>query len=316
MSSFNSNIPFIIKQLLREGKEVYLPNLGTLYPVMKSAQMVTGSNKITPPECDFVFSESGSENGNLVQRLLANKLANVDNVDSIIQQYSAALFDEIYKNGSSDISGVGKISADGKEVSFDYDQSLLKNHFKSLKALYVKPTATRVEKQIPVIKQPINKEKSSGWFPVIFGLTIGFLLLGILYSLKYISFAQFTEHRQEAEKTENVKFANAQTVSEDFIPVLDTLDTYTQEVDYVIDEETKTVTHNYVIVTGSLTKGQNVEEMVGLLKALDYEVVTKEHKSLTRVGVLLSCDEINVNDYLKEIKTKISNDAWILDSES
>jgi hypothetical protein len=83
------------------------------------------------------------------------------------------------------------------------------------------------------------------------------------------------------------------------------------EEEPIVNTKTHTV-KNCIIITGSYQQSKSSLKMIEKLQSKGYQVYTEQHNNFTRVGISFDCENIDLKEYIYEIRNTISKDAWYL----
>ena len=182
------DIPYYIRQVLREQRMVYVPDIGTFYLNQTSASFNDDKTNITPPSLDISFDDSKSNDDSLLKYILDAGHLTEDKAKNKIAQYTQSAFNKLLNVDAFEIEGVGIIAkrSGNDKVEFEPKLSALTREFNDLVALKLTPVS-RIAEQVPnstVGTAPVNVEESESFLPRILIFTL--LLIGAYFLGTYL----------------------------------------------------------------------------------------------------------------------------------
>ena len=89
------NIPYYIRQVLREQRMVHIPGIGTFRLHQSAAQFNDDKSKLSPPSLQITFDDADSENDSLQKYILDTGLYPEAKVKKKIVQYTQSVFNNL-----------------------------------------------------------------------------------------------------------------------------------------------------------------------------------------------------------------------------
>jgi len=189
------DIPYYIRQVLREQRMVYIPSIGTFRLNQSSASFNDDKTKITPPSLDISFDDSESNDESLLKYILDAGLLNEDKAKKKIDQYTQSAFNKLLNVDAFLIDGVGTIAkrVENDIVEFEPRVSQLTREFNDLIPLKLTPIS-RIAEQNPIMNAgiiPPKVEESGSFLPRILLLTL--FLIGTWFVGKHLYNTYFSQ---------------------------------------------------------------------------------------------------------------------------
>lgn len=294
----NRTIPYYIRRMLIERRSVYIPNIGVLSLEHRPAVISDHRQTISPPSSHVSYKEKHNDSSELVEWVAdAEKISRGD-AQSLLNNYTQDLFNQLVNFRSTEIEGLGTLTKSGDNLSFDasyvpaeQEGKLSTIRLQPIKRLKQAPSASAVVAQ---------KKKSFDWMPILLGFLIGLVMVGLFSIGRYIM-SDAPQHT----RTEVIPLDYKEATAESAMPDVNT-NNYGQSIP---------TSGRCLIITGSFSKQKHVDEMVDLLEADGYQTYVESFYDLTRVGINFSCNEVELEGFLQEVRSKYSAFAWYLDPE-
>ena len=182
------DIPYYIRQVLREQKKVYVPGIGTFSLVHSSASFKNDNTDLSPPQLSLSFDDSESNDHSLLKYILDTGRLTEEKANKKIEQFIESAFNKLLNVDSFLIDGVGTISkSTGQDkVSFEPNLAELTKEFNDLRPLKLTPISRMAEMnamtQSSISAQPVQ---DSGWSPLRV-LLLSLLLIALWFLGKYL----------------------------------------------------------------------------------------------------------------------------------
>lgn len=380
------DIPYYIRQVLREKRMVSIPGIGTFNLEQEPSNFNDDKTILSPPQLKLTFNDNETGDDSLLRYILDTGLLTPEKAQKRIDKFTQDAFNSLINVDSFLIDGVGTIfKKDGQEkVSFEPDISRLTKEFEHLPAINLVPISRIAEQPVAasyVAPPPADDESGS----ILSRILLFTLLLIALYFLGTYLVDKFSNDADRIEigvvestkDISNVEMASIDSsdreLEEKYEEIDDLIDTKNQEegegkgkiatatendkaaasiteipesssesvkgitkdknTAIAKNKSTKTVdttnveksnnkhadiipaTGKCIIVVGSFKKATNVVKMVSLLESKGYEVHRSIHNGFTRVGLVYECMDEDLENFLQNIRKKISGKAWYLDPE-
>ncbi|MEM9546991.1 MAG: hypothetical protein AAGA77_13505 [Bacteroidota bacterium] len=204
------NIPYYIRQVLREQRMVHIPGIGTLRLHQISSEFNDDKSEISPPSLTMTFDDTDSDDNALKQYIMDTGLYAESKVQKKIQQYTQAAFNSLLNVDSFLIEGVGKIVKRDNvdKVELEPHVSDLTKEFSNLPTVGIVPIARIAEEPALAFAATESKpvEESGSFLPRI--LLIALMLIALYFLGRYIRenfFNPNTEVKTEASPPLNEK---------------------------------------------------------------------------------------------------------------
>ena len=182
------DIPYYIRQVLREQRKVYIPGIGTfqldhMYSIFNDDKTV-----LSPPVLKVSFNETESDDDSLLKYILDTGLTTEAKARKKIEQYTEAAFNKLLNVDSFVIEGVGKLvkKEEQDKVGFEPHISELTREFSDLPSLSLTPIS-RIQEQVPsaqIVGAVPIVEESGTFLPRI--LLFSLLFIGLFFLGKYL----------------------------------------------------------------------------------------------------------------------------------
>ena len=191
------DIPYYIRQVLREQRMVHIPGIGTLRLNQQSAQFNDNKSFLNPPYLQLEFDDTESSNDGLFNYIFDTGKYTEEKIRKKLEQYTQTAFNTLLNVDAFEIEGVGSIKK--KEVDdnvvFEPNLDALTREYRALKPLALHPIQ-RISQQAPLPLTPAPVEESGSLLPRILVLSI------LLIALYFIGKHFYDNHNQEKDKTE------------------------------------------------------------------------------------------------------------------
>jgi len=234
------DIPYYIRQVLREQRKVYVPGIGTFHLKQSYAQFSDDKTELRPPSLQLTYDESETEDTSLLKYILDTGKLSEEKAQKKIRQYAQNAFNTLLNVDSFVIEGLGRLSKpnNADKVSFEPDVESLTQELNGLKALHLTPVQ-RIAEQEPIV--PVSAplvEPTSSFLPRV--LLLSLLLICLWFLGRYILNMNDREST-DSEKIENVEGDESSESLDEGVADDDELQQKYQEIDQLIDpvDETK-----------------------------------------------------------------------------
>ncbi len=210
------DIPYYIRQVLREQRMVHIPGIGTFRLNQSAASFNDDKTIISPPSLSISFDDSDSNDDSLLKYILDTGLLTEAKAKKKIEQFTQSAFNKLLNVDSFLIDGIGTIvkRAGQEKVEFEANLSEFTREFSDLTSLNLTPIA-RMADQEPLAVAADAKpeiEDSGSFFPRILLLSLLLIALWFIGAEVYKSYF----NKPEGEKTEVItKDVDAQATNLD-----------------------------------------------------------------------------------------------------
>lgn len=181
------DIPYYIRQVLREQRMVHVPGIGTFRIQQTSAYFNDDKTLISPPSLNLSFDDAESEDDSLLKYILDTGLLSEAKAKKKIAEFTQSAFNKLLNVDSFLIDGVGTIvkKADSTSVEFEPNLTDLTKEYSDLKSLSLTPIS-RISEQKPLAATPLVDSKvddSGSFLPRI--ILLSFLLIALWFVGQY-----------------------------------------------------------------------------------------------------------------------------------
>ena len=199
------DIPYYIRQVLREQRKVHVPGIGTFRIDQTSAHFSDDKTIISPPSLNVLFDETESEDDSLLKYILDAGLLTESKARKKIEQYTQSAFNKLLNVDSFLIEGVGKLvkNVGQDKVGFEPKITDLTKEFSDLAPMNLTPIS-RIQEQIPsasIADVNLKAEESGSLLPRILLILLLALLFISLYFIGAYLYNSYSNQAEE-EKTE------------------------------------------------------------------------------------------------------------------
>lgn len=180
------DIAYYIRQVLREQRNVHVPEIGTFSLVQTPASFSNDKKTINPPSLAINFKEGNSEDNSLFQYIKDTELFSEGKIQSSISDFAQYIFNKLINVNHFELKDIGILSRkEGVDkVLFQPNLDSFTNEFDGLKSLELKPinrisTSDDVIHAVQTEQIPVRSldESSPWWYPVLAGLIIAGLFI-------------------------------------------------------------------------------------------------------------------------------------------
>jgi len=175
------DIPYYIRQVLREQREVCLPGLGTLKIKQSASKISSDKKSIVPPFLSFEYSETEGDLNRLSTYLKDTGIYSEKQIEKNISAYRSSALEALVDKQKFTLEGIGRLTrneADGK-ISFIEDLSLFTDEFKDFPSLAIHPiekikAAQSVDHEVDMSSvSPKAAQNTPWWYTVLAGILLG-----------------------------------------------------------------------------------------------------------------------------------------------
>lgn len=185
MPNMKIDIPYYIRQVLREQRKIYLPEIGTFMLSQIPAQISNDKFLIHPPSLNISFDDDPSTDQSLKKYIQeTNKFSNTK-IDKAISEYTQSTFNKLINVNTNKIEGLGTLvrNDDIDKVSFVPSMDPFTREYACLPSLSINPIkrvreSSAVDYVIDTEDQSVRTESKFIWLqPIIAGVMIAALVI-------------------------------------------------------------------------------------------------------------------------------------------
>jgi hypothetical protein len=242
------DIPYFIRQVLREQRKVYLPEIGTFILSQSPAQISDDKSLIHPPSLNILFNDEPSVDQSLKKYIQETDKFSNSKIDKAISDYSQSAFNKLININSNKIEGLGTLIRNEEldVVSFEPALDLFTKEYKNLSSLSIKPIerikeSSAVDYVIDTQDQSVRPESKFGWLqPIIAGIMIAVLVIMFAIMFKKCSNKDATMFNDPNEATGALEESTLEGTTDTFTGKTETqsiadLEKKYQEVDKMLE---------------------------------------------------------------------------------
>lgn len=377
------DIPYYIRQVLREQRKVYVPEIGTFTLIQSPARLSDTKLKIDPPQLNIRYDDDQSNDSSLKNYIKDTGRFSNSKIEKAISDFTQRTFNKLINVNKSEILGLGTlIKVENEEkVSFLPTLDLFTREFKDLKTIDL--TLVERIKEENLVSHAIDTSDVSArapgrfsWLqPIIAGIVIAALAIFIVKSCR--NYDDTTYQNPEVDQIGAIDDTTNQQdetevnneLSSDSVGIIEELDKEYEEVDKMLqgrskinfpdskleeelsqlelseesikdlpktkDTTVKSITKekelespnpsinkyadiipssgNCIIILGSFKRASNITRMISLIEREGKNVYQSQYQGKTRVGFKFDCTEVEIEEYLNDVRERLSSKAWYLD---
>lgn len=324
MSNKSIDISHImLDQLILQGKTAVL-GLGTFSTEYHGAKFNDDRSAMEPPRQSLRY-EAEMDNDYLLQDFAVQRLGlKAKKIEQKLNAFAEQIVNQILNYGNAHIDGVGVIAQDDKGNLFleKSEDEAISAYF-GLPSIPLKPISFIKEATQPKVDSVATLATDDGtgmqWWHYVLALLLAALMAG-MYTLMVnddneppkqsaASIHQEVQNEVESEKVEPKAEIKTEAIT-------DTLERSTNphaaEANLTNEKKGKLV--ECVIILGAFESAKNVENMYAKVTKLGYEPYREyfEDLGITRVGFNFTCEDKDLQSFMREVRKKVSPDAWYL----
>lgn len=322
----------IVDQLLLEGK-CSIVGVGTFYNEYVSASFNDDRSKLLPPKEVLKFSTE-VDASHAIQDFAVNSLGiKAKKVDKNLSSFAEGIINAVLNYGQSDIEGVGtlKLNAEGEMVLIKTQEESIAKYF-GLPSVDIKPIKfikseqklkSAVEDQA-VVRTEADEETAFGMKHLLLSLLMALGMFGLYHMMtgssdsteqglvKEEQAIQKQESAVEKEVLDTVVMEEVTTPNEEVQSIEDSADP--KEAAALAKNKNKGKLVECVIILGAYESERNIQQMYDKVIKLGYEPYKEyfDTMGVTRVGFTFTCEDKDLRSLMKEVRQKVSKDAWYL----
>ena len=178
------DIPYYIRQVLREQRKVYVPGIGTFRLEQSASDFSADKTSLLPPSIQLAFEEGESTDQSLLTYMLDGGLWTEEKAKKKLDQYTNAAFNKLLNVDSFVVEGLGRLvkKPDTDVVAFEPQVDVLTREFKGLQPISLKPISRLGDQMVgtaPLTAQPDEGSGSYIWRIILLAiLLISLFFLG------------------------------------------------------------------------------------------------------------------------------------------
>ncbi len=292
------DIPYYIRQVLREQRMVHIPGIGTFSLNQTSAKFNDDKTVISPPTLNISFENTISEDDCLLKYILDTGILTEAKAKKKIERFTQSAFNKLLNVDSFLIEGIGTITKkEGQDkVEFEPNVRDLTREFNDLIPLHLTPIS-RITEQSTLVQDADVKpqvEESSSFLLRILLLSLLFIALWFIGVYVYNSYSNEPEDNKteilglnDLEKEGAIAKSNEKELEQKYEEIDELIDPlYTKEgkQDDDTKEEEEEVNTDIITPKEELT---NIETPIEALEAKSVEVVEKDEVSINKYADLI-----------------------------
>jgi len=174
------DIPYYIRQVLREQREVYVPQIGTFKLVQSPARLSDDKLNINPPTLDIDFEDGRSDDTSLSEYIVDTGKFSLNKINQAISEFTESTFNKLINVNVSEIDGLGTLKKEENqdEVTFSPIISSFTKEYKDLSPIGLKPIErikedNKVSHVVDTSDVNVVKTSRFSWLqPIIAGILI------------------------------------------------------------------------------------------------------------------------------------------------
>lgn len=294
MPNMKIDIQYYIRQVLREQRKVYIPEIGTLILSQTPAYISEDKSEVHPPSIDILFDGSESKDKSLKRYIKETGKYSKSDINAAITSYTQSTFDNLINNNVNHIEQVGTLSQDSVsgKVGFTPSFDAFTKEYKDLTLLPIKPI-NRIKQDnivphaVDTEDQYLRKESKWRWLqPIIAGVLIASLVILSMILMKKCNQTDSMLYNNPNEEVgivddtevlnEKDSFFAEETESEEGENVIDDV-TDESAIVNTEDLESKYEEIDALVNDGSRNLATKVDEEIAELKTIDNQLVDEEN---------------------------------------
>lgn len=301
---------------------VALKDIGTILVQYSPAAFKNNRSSLSPPYHTLSFTREYIQKFDL-SGLLHKYHPNTD-ADKTADTINEKINLDLNATGSSDLEHIGILKKEGEGYSFMPDTTQFNGNLWGLPAIEVRAVPAAHERNIAsdllskktAPDQPLHfKDERTPASYFVWPL-LAVLLTIILLGLRYVSCnagqSQDKEVPGMVADTPEIK-PDTNVLSDSVPAITDSItasDTNTAK-DQVLPE-IKGFDGECIIIVGSFARESNAKRMFNRINSAGYKVYYGKNNGMVRVGMTFECNEDDLSDSMKSMRSKFSRDAWYL----
>ena len=179
------DIPYYIRQVLREQRKVYIPEVGTFNVLQSPARISDDKSRIYPPTLDIEFKDGLSDDKSLKKYIQDTGKFSNKKINTAITEYSQSIYNNLINLNANKIDGIGALSRNEEldKVTFEPTLDLFTKEYKNLKPLSIHPIDrikenTAIDHAVNMEGQVVRAESKYRWLqPILAGILIAALVV-------------------------------------------------------------------------------------------------------------------------------------------
>ena len=189
MPNMKIDIQYYIRQVLREQRKVYIPEIGTLILSQTPAYISDDKSVIHPPVVDILFKDGASKDKSLKSYIKETGRYSKSDINDALSEYTQSTFSNLLNNSVNHIEQVGTLSKNEGQDQVHFTPSLesFTKEYKDLTALPIHTVnrikdSNEVDYVVNTEDQTVRSEGRWRWLqPVVAGILIaGLVILSVV----------------------------------------------------------------------------------------------------------------------------------------
>lgn len=343
-----------IREVLDDRQTVSLIGLGSLRLENYPAKFGEKRKVLLPPSVDITFDSSTSSNNALISRISKVNNLSKEEASTIIQKYSDSVLNALLNFDKAYLTGIGTFKKNKSgEIEFKSDPKFVGQYYKGLPTIDIEIVKPKPLETTEVVSEPAiisstpivdvkSKEDPEASEPVEMSVESSEIKSTSVEPPAFVPPSPFLEKSQE-EESHNRNwlwiilalallaaiifltmracnyYQDSQKLNDPQIVESHPTDALLADENAELDSDTanggNVIPGKCIIITGVFATDANAQRMNEKLSNEGYEVYTEENGPYKRVGLSFECDNINLEDYIQDVRAKIAPKAWYLDPE-
>lgn len=178
------DIPYYIRQILREHREVHVPGVGVFHMRQHPATFTEDKSTILPPSLRLHFDSVQSDNTDLFSYIMDLGTHSKKKIEAAISDFTESTFAGLVTGEPYSIHGVGTLrkAQDSDKVSFTPSVAELTREYKNLPTISANPierisVAQSVNHAIEMGGMSSRPTSNTWWAPILAGILIAVLAI-------------------------------------------------------------------------------------------------------------------------------------------
>lgn len=244
------DIPYYIRQVLREQRKVYVPGIGTFQLMHSHSQFSDDKSTLSPPRLSLSFQEGESEDKSLTKYIIDTERFSNKKIEKAIEAYTQSSFDSLVNDNKLDFPGLGSLTKTDDSLNFLPTVETLTKEYSGFKKVNLNPISrikqeAEVAHALDTTNLPAEKSDSYPWWLYSFlaGLLIAALFVLGVRGCEYLEDKKALESEINETIDKNERDIEASQMTKKLTDDGEEVTKKYQEVDELLgDGETKVTT--------------------------------------------------------------------------